>query len=167
MISDMKRLTCSLLSIGLALSLISCSQDLNEPTIEVPEPSFEGPIPINIAGDIAQVESRANSSGFCNGDAVGIYAVNYMDEAPGTMVAEGNQADNVRFIFNFDEYRWIPDYDIYFLDDKTAVDIIGYYPFDSNVEDVTAYPFQVEQKQNTDATSGQIGGYEASDFLWG
>ena len=160
----MKRVIYSLLG-GLALSFVGCMQDIDEPMFNTPTP--EGNIAINIDGSIDQVSTRANASGFCNGDAVGIYAVNYDGETPGTMVAEGNQADNVRFIFNFDEYRWIPDYDIYYKDDHTAVDLIGYYPYNSNIEDVTAYPFEVQQKQNTDATNGMIGGYEASDFLWG
>lgn len=162
----MKRVVYSLLG-GLALTFAGCTQGLDEPMLNVPTPAPEGTIAINIDGDINQVATRADASGFCNGDAVGIYAVNYDGETPGTMVAEGNQADNVRFIFNFDEYRWIPDYDIYYKDDHTAVDLIGYYPYNSNIEDVAAYPFEVAQKQNTDAASGQIGGYEASDFLWG
>ena len=154
------------LRLGLATLLVAgCMQEFDEPTPLVPTP--DGTIAINIDGNIDQVATRANESGFCNGDAVGIYAVNYDGQTPGTMVSEGNQADNVRFIFNFDEYRWIPDYDIYYKDDHTAVDLIGYYPYNSTVEDVSAYPFEVAQKQNTDATSGQIGGYEASDFLWG
>ena len=145
-----------------------CTTDFEEPTPIVPTPSPNGTIAINIDGNIDQISAtRANEGGFCHGDAVGIYAVNYVDGAAGTMVNEGNQADNVRFIFNFDEYRWVPDYDIYFLDDKTSVDIIGYYPYILNIEDVNAYPFEVQQKQNTDATNGMIGGYEASDFLWG
>lgn len=162
----MKRVIYSLLG-GLALTFASCTQDLDEPMFNVPTPAPEGAIAINIDGNINQVATRANASGFCNGDAVGIYAVNYDGETPGTMVAEGNQADNVRFIFNFDEYRWVPDYDIYYKDDHTAVDLIGYYPYNPTIENVAAYPFEVAQKQNTDATSGQIGGYEASDFLWG
>ena len=162
----MKRVIYSLLG-GLALTFASCTQDLDEPMFNVPTPAPEGTIAINIDGNINQVATRADASGFCNGDAVGIYAVNYDGETPGTMVAEGNQADNVRFIFNFDEYRWVPDYDIYYKDDHTAVDLIGYYPYNPTIENVSAYPFEVAQKQNTDATSGQIGGYEASDFLWG
>ena len=148
--------------------MAGCTTDFEEPTPIVPTPSPNGTIAINIDGNIDQISAtRANEGGFCHGDAVGIYAVNYVDGVAGTMVNEGNQADNVRFIFNFDEYRWVPDYDIYFLDDKTAVDIIGYYPFDSNVDNVSEYSFEVQQKQNTDATNGMIGGYEASDFLWG
>ena len=148
------------------LLFAGCTHDFDEPTPIVPT-TPSGTIAINIDGNIDQVTTRANEAGFCNGDAVGIYAVNYDGETPGTMVPEGNQADNVRFIFNFDEYRWVPDYDIYYKDDHTAVDLIGYYPYNPNISNISAYPFEVAQKQNTDATSGQIGGYEASDFLWG
>ena len=151
-----------------ALLFAGCTQDIDEPMFNVQTPAPEGAIAINIDSNIDQVRStRANESGFCNGDAVGIYAVNYDEQTPGTLVSEGNQADNVRFIFNFDEYRWIPDYDIYYKDDHTAVDLIGYYPYNPNIDNISAYPFEVAQKQNTDATSGQMGGYEASDFLWG
>ena len=162
---DMKNKLLLSLCCG-TLLFAGCTHDFDEPTPIVPT-TPSGTIAINIDGNIDQVTTRANEAGFCNGDAVGIYAVNYDGETPGTMVAEGNQADNVRFIFNFDEYRWVPDYDIYYKDDHTAVDLIGYYPYNPNISDVSAYPFEVAQKQNTDATSGQIGGYEASDFLWG
>ena len=131
-------------------------------------PEVNTSLPIQLYNEIVQVSTtRVNDEGFCDGDAVGVYVVNYNGETSGTMVSEGNQADNVRFTFNYDEYKWTPDYDIYYKDDHTAVDIIGYYPYNSNIENISAYPFEVQQKQNTDATSSQLGGYEASDFLWG
>lgn len=158
----MKRLT--LFGLCCATLLGSCTTD---PQCEVEVPKSEQ-VPILLEGSINQVAaSRADSSGFCNGDAVGIYAVNYDGQNQGVLAAEGNQADNVRFIFNFDEYRWVPDYDIYFRDDNTAVDIIGYYPYAAEIENVYAYPFEVQRKQSTEATEGMMGGYESSDFLWG
>ena len=159
---SMKRLT--LFGLCCATLLGGCTTD---PQCEVSVPKSEQ-VPILLEGSINQVvASRADSSGFCNGDAVGIYAVNYDGQNQGVLAAEGNQADNVRFVFNFDEYRWIPDYDIYFRDDNTAVDIIGYYPYASEIENVYAYPFEVQRKQSTEATEGMMGGYESSDFLWG
>lgn len=159
---SMKRLT--LFGLCCATLLGGCTTD---PQCEVSVPKSEQ-VPILLEGSINQVAaSRADSSSFCNGDAVGIYAVNYDGQNQGVLAAEGNQADNVRFIFNFDEYRWIPDYDIYFRDDNTAVDIIGYYPYASEIENVYAYPFEVQRKQSTEATEGMMGGYESSDFLWG
>ena len=146
---------------------VGCAQDFDEPIINSPSPSTpSGDLRIDIESNINQVRStRATDSGFCDGDAVGIYAVNYVDGAPGTLQVEGNQADNVRYMFDFEEYKWIPEYDVYFLDDDTAVDLIGYYPY-ANPESVTTYPFEVQRKQNAEAGHGLMAGYEASDFLW-
>ncbi len=150
-----------------ALLFAGCTQDFDEPIVDSPAPiTPSGDLRIDIENNINQVSStRATDSGFCDGDAVGIYAVNYVDGAPGTLQVEGNQADNVRYMFDFEEYKWIPEYDVYFLDDDTAVDLIGYYPY-ANPESVTAYPFEVQRKQNTEAGHGLMAGYEASDFLW-
>ena len=146
-----------------AALLAGCTTDINEVTVPTAKQ-----IPIEVFGSINQVAaSRVDDNGFCTGDGVGIYVVNYDGQNPGTLVSEGNQADNVRFVFDFDEYRWIPDYDIYYRDDTTPVDIIGYYPYASSIEEANAYSFEVQQKQNTEAIHGQMGGYEASDFLWG
>ena len=143
-----------------------CTQYADEPILDVSGPGVQGNLAINIENNINQVgTTRATDSGFCDGDAVGIYAVNYKDGAPGTLQLEGNQADNVRYMFDAEEYKWIPEYDVYFLDDDTAVDLIGYYPY-ANPSSVTEYPFEVQRKQNTEAGNGLMGGYEASDFLW-
>ena len=150
-----------------ALLFAGCTQDFDEPIINSPTPSTpSGDLRIDIENKINQVSStRATDSGFCDGDAVGIYAVNYVDGAPGTLQVKGNQADNVRYMFDFEEYKWIPEYDVYFLDDDTAVDLIGYYPY-ADPSSVTEYPFEVQRKQNTEAGHGLMAGYEASDFLW-
>ena len=157
------------LSFGLALALFGftgCVQDMDEPIVDTSVPTFNGKRAINLENSINQVRgTRATDSGFCDGDAVGIYAVNYKDGIPGTLQLEGNQADNVRYMFDAEEYKWIPEYDVYFLDDDTAVDLIGYYPY-ANPSSVTEYPFEVQRKQNTEAGNGLMGGYEASDFLW-
>ena len=158
----MKRLT--LFGLCCAALFGGCTTD---PQCEVSVPKSEQ-VPILLEGSINQVAaSRADSSGFCNGDGVGIYVVNYDGQNQGVLSTEGNQADNVRFIFNFDEYRWVPDYDIYFRDNDTAVDIIGYYPYTTEIENVYAYPFDVQRKQSTETVGGVMGGYESSDFLWG
>ena len=149
-----------------ALLFAGCTQDFDEPIPSVPTP--DGLIAINVSGSIDQVTTtRANDDGFCNGDGVGIYAVNYDGETPGSLFAEGNQATNVRYVFNEQEYKWTPDYPVYYLDGKTPVDLYGYYPYNNNVENVNAYPFEVQKDQSTDASNSLMGGYEASDFLWG
>lgn len=151
---------------GAALIFAGCTQDFNEPTPNIPTPNDV--IAINIAGSIDQVPTtRVNDEGFCDGDGVGIYVVNYNGDVPGTMLSEGNQADNVHYVYNESENKWIPDYPIYYYDKVTPVDIIGYYPYVSNVDDVNTYSFEVAKDQSTDAANGLMGGYEASDFLWG
>ena len=150
-----------------ALLFVGCTQDFDTPVVDSPiSTTPTGDLRIDIENNINQVgTTRATDSGFCDGDAVGIYAVNYKDGAPGTLQLEGNQADNVRYMFDAEEYKWIPEYDVYFLDDDTAVDLIGYYPY-ADPSSVTEYPFEVQRKQNTEAGNGLMGGYEASDFLW-
>ena len=123
--------------------------------------------PIAISGSINQeYATRANDEGFCNGDVVGIYVVDYDGQTPGELRNEGNRADNVRFTFNEGTYTWVPAYEIYWKDKSTHVDIYGYYPW-GVPEDVENYIFEVKKDQRKEAANGQMGGYEASDFLWG
>lgn len=142
---------------------VGCTTDPDE--VVVPQGEQ---IPIQLLGTIDQVAaSRVNDEGFCNGDGIGVYVVNYQNGEPGTMLSEGNQADNVRYVLNEKENKWTPDYPIYYYDKVTPVDIIGYYPYVSNIENVNTYSFEVAKDQSTDAANGLMGGYEASDFLWG
>lgn len=46
--------------------------------------------------------TRVDDSGFCTGDDVGIYLVNYDDDTPGELLIEDNQADNVKFTLGED-----------------------------------------------------------------
>ena len=152
--------------IGAAALSAMASCALDEPTFE-PLEGEEGLKPIVIAGRIDQeYATRANDEGFCNGDVVGIYVVDYDGDTPGTLQNEGNRADNVRFTFDEAAYKWNPAYEIYWKDKKTHIDIYGYYPWGAP-EDVENYAFEVEKDQRREAANGQMGGYEASDFLWG
>ena len=151
---------------GAAALTVLASCALEEPAFE-PVPGEDGLKPIVIAGRIDQeYATRANDEGFCNGDVVGIYVVDYDGETPGVLQNEGNRADNVRFTFDETNYKWNPAYEIYWKDKKTHIDIYGYYPWGSP-EDVENYAFEVEKDQRREAANGQLGGYEASDFLWG
>jgi len=44
--------------------------------------------------------------------------------------------------------------------------VYGYYPF-ASPESIDDYQFEVQRDQNRPSENGTIGGYEASDFLWG
>ena len=122
---------------------------------------------ISLSGEIQQVyQTRVNDAGFCDGDAVGIYIVDYNGSTAGELLDAGNRADNVKHTFDEAAYKWIPSYDIYWKDDKTHIDVYGYYPY-SMPDNIAAYAFNVEKDQSTSAAYGKLGGYEASDFLWG
>lgn len=159
----MKKIYYSLISA--ALLFVGCTQDFNEPAPVIPAPNDA--IAINIGGSIDQVPTtRVNDEGFCDGDGIGVYVVNYQDGVQGTLLDEGNQVDNVRYVYNESENKWTPDYPVYYYDKVTPVDIVGYYPYTTNIS-VNAYSFEVAKDQYTDANNGLMGGYEASDFLWG
>lgn len=154
---------------GLSLALLSlagCTQDFDEPMPSVPTP--DGLIAINVNGSIDQVTTtRVNDDGFCDGDGFGLFAVNYENGVPGTLLDKGNQANNVRYVFNEKEYKWTPDYPVYYRDNVTPVDMIGYYPYNGALENVNNYSFEVQQDQSTTVETTLMGGYETSDFLWG
>ena len=146
------------------IALIGCTTDIDDMNNAV----IEGAPQIKISGHIDQdYVSRVNDEGFCNNDAIGIYVVNYENGVPGTLLENGNQANNVRYVFNEKEYKWTPDYPVYYRDNITSVNMIGYYPYNGALENVNNYTFEVQQDQSATIETSLMGGYEASDFLWG
>ena len=130
-----------------------------------PEGPQDAPHKVQIYSDIfQQPATRVTTDGFCVGDAIGLYIVNYDGEMPGTLKVEDNQADNVRFTYN-DERLWVSDYDIFYKDNDTKVDFYGYYPY-AEPSSIEAWPFEVARDQSKGAEHGQMAAYEASDFLW-
>ncbi|MDE6371248.1 MAG: fimbrillin family protein, partial [Duncaniella sp.] len=123
---------------------------------------------IAIAGQIKQeMVSRANDDGFVDGDAIGVYIVDYEGENPGTLLAQGNRGDNVHFTFDEAAARWNPSFDLYWKDKHTRIDVYSYYPATSAVDNISEHQFAVLTDQNKGGDDGSMGGYEASDFLWG
>lgn len=134
--------------------------------MEGPQAEVQGDA-IRIAGDINQeYATRADDQGFADKDEIGIFVVDYDGSVPGTLKPTGNRADNLRFTFDEPSWKWIPDHEIYYKDKTTHVDIYGYYPY-SSPESVDAYVFEVQKDQSVEGGNGKMGGYEASDFLWG
>lgn len=111
--------------------------------------------------------TRANDNGFADGDQIGVFVVNYADEitAP-TLQLTGNHADNVRFTYDDTNYKWSGSYQLYWKDNKTPIDVYGYYPFISQLSSITEQPFAVERNQRDTKNGDKMGGYEKSDFLW-
>ena len=146
-----------------ALLLVACQN-------EIPvERTHRAEFKLTLAGEIDQLYlSRVNDNGFADGDVMGVYVVDYVSQQPGKLQASGNRGTNVKHTFDEPNFKWNSSYDIYFRDDKTPVDIYGYYPYSAkNPEDPENYAFQVQHDQQIAAHDGLLSGYEQSDFLWG
>lgn len=146
-----------------ALLLAACQ---NETPVES---THRAECKLTLAGEIDQLYlSRVNDNGFADGDVMGVYVVDYVSQQPGKLQASGNRGTNVKHTFDEPNFKWNSSYDIYFRDDKTPVDIYGYYPYSAkNPEDPENYAFQVQHDQQIAAHDGLLSGYERSDFLWG
>lgn len=122
---------------------------------------------ILLSPDIDQLAlTRVNDNGFCDGDVIGVYVVDYAGNEPKTLLSSGNHGDNVRHTFDEVNHKWKPAYELYWKDKHTHIDVYGYYPY-ASVESVDEYAFEVKRDQSTVSSGGDMGGYEASDFLWG
>lgn len=151
--------------LGLLISafLLGCSDEVQ---IFHPADSNEG-LRLELQASIDQVnETRADEYGFADGDRFGVFVVNYSDNQPGTLTLSDNQANNIAFSFNADANKWQAASDIYWRDAETPADIYGYYPFHNGLGDVDAYRFEVQPDQSISGSDGDMGNYEASDFLW-
>ena len=149
----------------LAIMLVGCAKEIT-PEVTTDDPNL---IPLNIEGSINQVQTKVNAAGFVDKDALGLFAVNYSEEnmVAGTLTDSGNQADNVKYVFDESAYKWSPVKGVYYKDINTNVDLYLYYPYQSSVTEVNASNFEVQKDQSSAATASSLSGYEASDFLWG
>lgn len=150
---------------ALAVLLAGCAK---EPVVE-PIVDDSGLIPLNIDGSINQIQTKVNAAGFVDKDALGLFAVNYSEEntVAGRLADNGNQADNVKYVFDEAANKWTPTKKVYYKDVNTNVDLYLYYPHQSSVTEVNAANFEVQKDQSSAATASSLSGYEASDFLWG
>lgn len=150
---------------ALAVLFAGCAK---EPVVE-PVVDDSDLIPLNIDGSINQIQTKVNAAGFVDKDALGLFAVNYSEEntVAGTLADNGNQADNVKYVFDEAANKWTPTKKVYYKDVNTNVDLYLYYPHQSSVTEVNAANFEVQKDQSSAATASSLSGYEASDFLWG
>lgn len=139
--------------------LAACSDDTDVPA------ALGGGMPISISAEypVKGVSTRATDNGFLPDDAIGLYVADYhSDGTPGELQAKGNHADNVRF--DFDGTTWTANYQLYWANKSTPADFFGYYPFNDNLQNPTAYDFSVSDNQ--DETTSDKSNYEQSDLLW-
>ncbi len=132
------------------LLLASCGNG-GEEIVPAPE---QTKIPINIA---MNAWGRVTDTAYEQGDKVGIYVVNYSNNAPGVLAAIGNHVDNMRFTLSG---TWTPDAEIYWGDKTTQADFYCYYPY-ATPTNVAAHSVNVKPDQSSEAA------YKASEHLWG
>jgi hypothetical protein len=142
--------------------LFSCTDNEYEQ-----EKEQNGKKSISISGEIDQVMvTRVSDDGFADGDVIGAYIVDYVGDNAGALLSEGNRANNLKHTYDEGNYKWNAAYDVYWKDNKTPIDVYTYYPY-TEISDVNCFSFEVKKDQSKATESGQIGNYEASDFLWG
>ena len=115
-----------------ALLLTACNDN---DRMEGVEPTPEGGV-ISLSGEIDQVAvTRVNDNGFCDGDVMGVYVVDYEGNNPGKLANHGNRATNVAHTFDEKNFKWNSAYDIYWKDNQKLVicekkwlHITFYYP---------------------------------------
>lgn len=144
-----------LFSVALCALFTSCSKGSEGIVPDPVPPSIESKkIPISISTQI----TRATDTDFERDDKVGLYVVNYNGSTSGTLVSSGNHVDNMRFTYSG---SWTPDQEIYWKDESTKADFYIYYPYTTNISNISALPASVKTNQTTEEN------YKASDFLWG
>ena len=105
--------------------------------------------------------TRATVNGFESGDEIGVFVTDYIDDVAAPLQISGNWANNV--IATYDGAAWSTDKKIFWSENK--MDVYGYYPY-MNPISIDEQPFAVALDQSTESTDTELGGYEASDFLW-
>lgn len=147
----------------LPIVLAGCSDEIFRFNQERPDDGLR----LELQASIDQVnDTRADESGFADGDRLGLFVVNYSGNQPGTLTISDNQVNNVAVAYNADSNTWQAATDIYWRDKVTPADIYGYYPFNNGLADVDSYSFEVKADQSIAAKDGDMGAYEASDLLW-
>ena len=141
---------------------MSCSYNLNE----LNDVGDQLTPQIKLEGVISQQYiTRAYDGGFCHGDQIGLYGVNYTNgnSIAGTLANEGNQVNNACYTYDGENDVWNSSGSIYYKDAETNIDLYAYYPYGSP-ESVSDYIFTVAKDQTG---AGVTDGYAMSDFLWG
>ena len=105
--------------------------------------------------------TRATETSFEQGDKIGLFLTEYTGETSAPLQISGNWANNVAATLEGTE--WVTAKKIFWSDNR--MDAYGYYPYMS-LTSVDEQPFSIALDQSTERTGDQLGGYEASDFLW-
>ena len=107
-------------------------------------------------------QSRATATDFERGDRLGLYVTDYAGESVAPLLQiSGNWANNIAA--TYDGSSWNLAKKIFW--SSNLMDVYAYYPYMTPAS-IDAQPFAVALDQTTEGTEEELGGYEASDFLW-
>lgn len=143
----------------LTLMLASCSEnDWSEDVISTAFPmEFKAEYP---------ALTRATDTGFADGDRIGVFVADYSDDVPASLDDANLRADNLSFTYDEEKDKWASGKTLYWKNQTTPVDVVGYYPYVETVDNPTAYVFTIDSRQDRPSTGICLGGYELSDLLW-
>lgn len=100
--------------------------------------------------------SKATETEFESGDQFGIYAVEYKEDAPLPLQLSGNWANNSMALYNGTNWSISP---VIWWNNASKLDVIAYYPYNSNPNSVDNYLFTIEEDQRES-------GFTLSDLMW-
>lgn len=100
--------------------------------------------------------SKATETEFESGDLFGIYAVEYKEDAPLPLQLSGNWANNSMALYNGTNWSISP---VIWWNNASKLDVIAYYPYNSNPNSVDNYLFTIEEDQRES-------GFTLSDLMW-
>lgn len=142
----------------MTLMLTACSE--NEQTV-----GTDTALPMEFSVAYPAV-TRAMDSGFANGDRIGIFVADYDGDVPKSLAGGTLRADNMPFTYDEAKGKWTGSQTLYWKNQNTAVDVVGYYPYTGTVDNPTVFSFSIDMRQDRAASETRLGGYEASDLLW-
>ena len=130
--------------------------------------STDSVLPMELCSEYPRLARATDSefANFTNGDRIGIYVADYNGDVPESMADGTLRADNLPFTYDEARDKWTSVKTLYWKNQNTAVDVVGYYPYTESVDNPTAYSFSIDTHQERAATVTRHGGYEASDLLW-
>lgn len=101
--------------------------------------------------------TKATDNAFEDGDKIGVFAVAYENGKPAPLQISGNWATNAEATLNGS--KWTVSPTVWWKKEDVKYDIYAYYPFDSEMESVDDYEFEVLQDQRDK-------GFTKSDLMW-
>lgn len=134
------------------LALTACSKQ-QVPVAENPdEIKFNISMPSSVA---AKAATKATATGFEDGDAISLYAVEYNGEQAMPLQVGGNFFNNEKLTYNGS--TWAGTRTLYW--SEKACDFYAFYLYQPSIGSMEEYPFSVAANQDGE-------GYEASDLLF-